>query len=68
MGLPWQSQGLDPTLPLQGTWVKSLVWELRSHMPSGQNRKQTNKHTDDWKTAKKDQPTLTQQKRKERDF
>ena len=33
LGLPWQSSGYDSTLPLQGVWVRSLVKELRSHMP-----------------------------------
>ena len=32
MGLTWQSSGLDSMLPLQGSWVPSLVGELRSHM------------------------------------
>ena len=22
-------------LPLEGAWIQSLVWELRSHMPGG---------------------------------
>ena len=33
MGLPWRSSGQDSTLPLQGTRVRSLVSELRSHKP-----------------------------------
>ena len=31
--LPWLSIGLDSMLPIQWTWVLSLVGELRSHMP-----------------------------------
>ena len=32
-GLPWWSSGYDSTLPMQGAWVRSLVGELRSHIP-----------------------------------
>ena len=32
-GLPWQPSGQDSTFPLQGSWVWSLVGELRSCMP-----------------------------------
>ena len=28
-------------LPMQGVWVRSLVGELRSHMPCGQKTKHT---------------------------
>ena len=28
-------QGLRLRLPMQGTWVRSLVQEVRSHMPQG---------------------------------
>ena len=40
-GLPWQSavQGLRLRLPMQGMWVRSLVGELRSHVPRGQKTK-----------------------------
>jgi len=39
LGLPWQSSGEDFTLPLQGNvWVRSLVGELRSHMPVKHSR------------------------------
>ena len=31
--LPWWPSGEDPTLPKQRVWVRSLVWELRSHVP-----------------------------------
>ena len=34
-GLPWWSCGKDPALSMQGTWVQSLVVELRSHKPNG---------------------------------
>ena len=30
-GLPWRSSGWDSVLPLKGTWVQSLVRELRSY-------------------------------------
>ena len=33
VGLPWRSSGSDSALPLQGAQVRSLVRELRSHMP-----------------------------------
>ena len=39
LGLPWQSNGLDSVLPLQGAWVQSLVRELRFCKPCGQKRK-----------------------------
>ena len=29
--IPWWSSGQDSVLPLQGTWVQSLVRELRSY-------------------------------------
>ena len=32
-GLPWQSRGLDNSLPVQGAQVQSQVRELRSCMP-----------------------------------
>ena len=32
-GLPWWSSGQDSALPMQGTWVQSLVRELRSCVP-----------------------------------
>ena len=31
--LPWQFSGWDSMLPLPGSWVRSLVGDLRSHMP-----------------------------------
>ena len=34
-GLSWWSSGSNFRLPLQGTWVQSLVKELRSYMPQG---------------------------------
>ena len=34
-GLPWLSSDEDSTLPLHGAQVRSLVVELRSHMPQG---------------------------------
>ena len=34
-GLPWPSSGEDSTLPLQGTRVRSLVRERRSHKLCG---------------------------------
>ena len=36
-GLPWWSSDQDSELPLQGAWVRSLVRDLRSHMPRSQN-------------------------------
>ena len=33
-------QGLRPGLPTQGMCVPALVWELRSHVPYGQNTSQ----------------------------
>ena len=40
LSLPLRSlQSWDfPGLPLQGVWVRSLVRELRSHMPRGQKK------------------------------
>jgi len=36
LGLPWwPSDFLRILLPMQGTWVQSLVQELRSHMSWG---------------------------------
>ena len=32
-GLSWWSSGYDTVLPVQGERVRSLVGELRSHMP-----------------------------------
>ena len=32
-GLLWWPSGRDSMLPMQGAWVRSLVRELRSHMP-----------------------------------
>ena len=41
-GLPWWSSGYDAGLPMQWAWVRSLVWELRSHMPcSAAKKKET---------------------------
>ena len=34
--IPWWSSGWDSVLPLQGPQVRSLVGELRSHMPRGE--------------------------------
>ena len=42
-GLPWWSRGWDSVLPPQGTWVQSLVGELRFHMPWGTAKKQKQK-------------------------
>ena len=42
MGLTWQSSGLDSMLPLQGSWVPSLVGELRSHMYRGAAKRTIN--------------------------
>ena len=33
MGLPWRSSGWDSAFPPQRAWVRSLVRELRSHVP-----------------------------------
>ena len=43
-GLPWQSRGQDPALPMQGLWVWSLVGELKSHMPRGAAKQNKTKH------------------------
>ena len=40
-GLPWWSRGNDSTLPLQGAQVQSLVWQLRSHVPCGTEKKKS---------------------------
>ena len=37
--LPWQSSGLDSTLPLQGVRVPTLVGELRSHFSQSRTKK-----------------------------
>ena len=50
-------QWLECCLPMQGGWVRSLVWELRSHMPCGQKKnppkhkqkQYCNKFTEDFK-------------------
>ena len=34
-GLPWWSSGKESAFPMQGMLVRSLVRELRSHMPRG---------------------------------
>ena len=31
---------MDSMLPLQGAWVQSLVWKLRSHKPSSAAKKE----------------------------
>ena len=31
---------MDPRLPLQGAWVQSLVWKLRSHKPCSAAKKE----------------------------
>ena len=45
---PWRTslvvQWLRLRLPMQGVWVRSLIRELRSHMPHGQNIKQKEYH------------------------
>ena len=38
-GLPWQTNGEDSVLPLQGTQVQTLVRDLRSHMLHDQKKK-----------------------------
>ena len=38
-GIPWWSSGQDSVLSLLRAWVQSLVWELRSHEPSGTAKK-----------------------------
>ena len=38
-GLPWWSSGQDSALPMQGTWVQSLVRELRSCMLQPKKKK-----------------------------
>ena len=42
-GLPWGSSGYGSVLPLQGTWVRSLVQELRSYKPHGVAKKSRKK-------------------------
>ena len=39
IGTPLAVQRLRLRLPMQGVWVKSLVRELRCHMPCGQKTK-----------------------------
>ena len=49
-GLPWRSSGENSALPVQGTWVPSLYWELRLHKPLSwgkkkkKNRKKPERH------------------------
>ena len=38
-GLPWQFSEQDSELPMQGTQVRSLVGEQRSHMLYGKAKK-----------------------------
>ena len=46
-GPPWWASGSDSALPLQGAWVLSLVWELRSCMLNrAPPPKQTNQQKD----------------------
>ena len=46
-------QGLRLCLPMQRVWVRSLVGELRSHMPWGQkNQNRSNIATNSTKTLK----------------
>ena len=40
-GTSWWSSGQDSVLPLQGTWVQSLVRELRPCMPCGTAKKRS---------------------------
>ena len=39
LGTPPVVQRLRLCLPIQGVWVRSLVEEVRSHMPCGQKKK-----------------------------
>ena len=41
--LPWWSSDQDSTLPVHGTWVQSLVGELRSHIPLSMAKKKKKK-------------------------
>ena len=53
-GFPWQSQWLRLRLPMQKMCIRSLVGELRSHLPHGQNIKQKwycNKFNKDFKNG-----------------
>ena len=43
-GLPWQSSGLDPMFPMQGTQVQSLVGEQGSHMAQPKKKKRKKQH------------------------
>ena len=38
-GLPWWPGGYDSVLPMQGTWLWSLVGDLKSRMPCSMARK-----------------------------
>lgn len=41
-GLPWQFSDYDTVLPLQGTQVQFLIWELRHRMPAKAAKKKKN--------------------------
>ena len=47
-GLPWQSTGWNYILPLHGSWVQSLVRELRSYMQLGAAETKQNKKRKQW--------------------
>ena len=58
MELPWWSSGEDSVLPMLGEWVRSLVWELRSHMLCSTSKKNKKKITDHKKSCEKDSSIL----------
>ena len=41
--IPWWFCGWDPALALLRAWVRSLIWELRSHKPHGMTKKEKEK-------------------------
>lgn len=51
MGTSLVVQSLDMAHALQGVWVPFLVWESRSHRPSGMAKKKKKKHLKMIKTA-----------------
>lgn len=53
-GLPWQFSGWDSMLPLPGSWVRSLVGDIRSHIPLRKAKnKEKMKKIEDWNFLEK---------------
>ena len=58
VGIPWQSNGYDSALPLQGAQVQSLGGELRSHMPRGTAKSRKRKRRQRSEVAPQSLPQL----------